>query len=74
MSIYASQAVVGMHYVTKGGYPVTVLERNPATQEVTVRTDLTRKTIVIPGSQLLWPYQRSLVSREAILTLRGRNP
>lgn len=62
-TIFASHAVVGTRYLTKSGYPVTVLEVGAKIQ---VRSDLFGTVLVVDGAQLLKPYVESQINKEAI--------
>lgn len=63
VSVFAGQAEVGQQYVTKGGWPVTVLEMGT---RCVVRNDFTGDRCKLFLDQLLWPYNAKLISKEAI--------
>lgn len=62
-SIYASKAQVGAQYITKGGWPITVLEVG---SRIRVREQLTGDESRLYPDMLLWPYSKERITKEAI--------
>ncbi len=69
VSVFAGRATIGAHYVTRGGWPITVREIG---DRVIVKNDLTGETHRLDKGHLLWPYDERLVSKEAIDMARAK--
>lgn len=68
-SIFAKVAVVGARYLTKAGFPILILERQG--NDVKVKAELSGRILKLPESQLLWPYKKEWISKEAIAMSQG---
>lgn len=64
-TIFARNAVVGMHYITKDGHPVTVLSHSKDKKTVTVKADLTGREVAVDDASLFRPYKKELISKKA---------
>lgn len=64
-STFASRAIIGKKYLTKGGCFITVLAPN-LKGGVLVRDELRQVSLNIYGDELLYPYDRNKINKEAI--------